>query len=498
MVNEQNKTTSLEKNKSKTLSFTNLNPRRGSLPVDHQRPLSPAIRQSKLTKQNQELDQLKNELKEVNDDFYQFTNQNVELSRLLNQEKLTNQKLEQQFIAAIDENHRLRDQQKVNHQNLLTKINELSQLRKINQVEREQLLKFIAEQQVKFEEQIAQQAKELTKQYNSLRSFVLKADLPTKFKRTHKPNLSTGSLPVSYNNSPRDSFHEDDQNESPTSLFTELTKGNIFNHPLTSSPLAENDNNPLEEIVKSNHKRHSNSPFFVAPPSPQNSYDDLVGEVEDFVAEASPEAVSQVLQDKTYLEAAYKDLKDQKELAELKYKLAESQTRKRIEDYEQVCSDLAKTNESLKISEESNRKLQNKVQQWQALNEELNEELEQQKKQEEENEDELKRILTEANAEADEIEEIFKEAAQELKNKLTNYKTVISQLKAQLKEVEKKAEETEEELKKLQAESNKKAEKIEEQKKEDEEVLKILREANQEADEIEAQILEIRNLNLFK
>ncbi|CAI2201493.1 16030_t:CDS:2, partial [Funneliformis geosporum] len=44
MVNEQNKSTSLEKNKSKTFTFTNLNPRRGSLPVDHQRPLSPAVR----------------------------------------------------------------------------------------------------------------------------------------------------------------------------------------------------------------------------------------------------------------------------------------------------------------------------------------------------------------------------------------------------------------------------------------------------------------------
>ncbi|CAI2191855.1 17296_t:CDS:1, partial [Funneliformis geosporum] len=333
-----------------------------------------------------------------NDDFYQFTNQNVELSRLLNQEKLTNQKLEQQFIAAMDENHRLRDQQKANHQNLLTKINELSQLRKINQAEREQLLKFIAEQQVKFEEQIAQQAKELTKQYNSLRSFVLKADLPTKFKRTHKPNLSTGSLPVSYNNSPHDSFHEDDQNDSPTSLFTELTKGNIFNHPLTSSPLAENDNNPLEEIVKPNHQRHSNSPFFVAPPSPQNSYHDLVGEVEDFVAEASPEAVSQVLEDKTYLEAAYKDLKDQsiinenllkglvekeltwqnekqklqEELNELKYKFAESQTRKRIEDYEQMSNNL------LEVTSQKN-KLAEEVQQLRETNADLTDELEEKK-----------------------------------------------------------------------------------------------------------------------
>lgn len=62
----------------------------------------------------------------------------------------------------------------------------------------------------------------------------------------------------------------------------------------------------------------------------------------------------------------------QEELNELRYKLAESQTRKRVEDYEQVCSDLLEANFQ-------KDKLEKEVQQLRENNVDLTNELEEKK-----------------------------------------------------------------------------------------------------------------------
>lgn len=278
---------------------------------------------------------LERELKESNDDFYQISEKNEELNQLLSQARLEHKKTEQRLNQEVDENFRLKASQEKINQNLLAKVNELTNLKKLNKQEREQCKNIIAQQSEQYEQERKEREQKFTQTVNNLRTFQLNADIPNRFKRTHKSALSTSSLPTSRSNSPRNSFYttiEDDRiifSSSPSAspLSSELNqqgyqeKSGTISSDFTTTPQQENTD-PLES---KNKKRQSNSPALIRSPSPKReNIDDvlekLLGEVANLEEEQQQEAekseliteIDTLKNEVSAAQKAYKTLFDEK------------------------------------------------------------------------------------------------------------------------------------------------------------------------------------------
>lgn len=373
MVNEQQLE---KKNKQKSSNLSNLVPRRGSLPADYNRPtpqnprfFSPQLEnfteseageildelvnknkgysdkilnklleekereverletekqqllvekqtwekeqvkhrqvEKSLLAQNKKIEELKNEVRETGEDMLQSEEKNDELKTRLAEERLTNRQLEQRLNREIDENDWLRSSFKQTKAELSEKVNELTQLKKITQQEKEQWQKVFTEQEEKYELEKKDREEKFAHQINNLRTFQINTDVPLSMGRgrspTHKRIRSTNSLPTSRSNSPRGS-----------TLFLELSRTNFFNPPLTSSPLRNDDTDPLEEVGT------SQTDF-------SQVFEDLMSEVNDFTNKTSQDQVNnqellteikQLKENQLHLEKNYKILADEKVEAE--------------------------------------------------------------------------------------------------------------------------------------------------------------------------------------
>lgn len=224
-----------------------------------------------LNKQNQRLELLEREKKESDDDFYQITQKNDKLKQDLNQERLKSQQLERRLSNEVQENYRLKESQEQTNSILLGKINELTQLKKLKREEREQLQQIITHQSEVYETEKKEREEKFAQTVNNLRTFQLKADISSRFKRTHKPALSLGNLPISQGNSPRNSYIIEDDRiifpGSPGPLSSELKqkgyseKGGLISSEFTTTPTNYEDNDPFE-TNRGRTKKRSNSPFF--------------------------------------------------------------------------------------------------------------------------------------------------------------------------------------------------------------------------------------------
>src|SRR5439155_5481463 len=110
----------------------------------------------------------------------------------------------------------------------LQRVDELTKIKSLAKTEREQFLTLITEQSEQYEQEKIQREQKFNQQIDNLRKFQLIADIPARFKRTHKTNLSTSSLPTSHNNSPRNSYIiEDDRiifSSQPNNFKNELNR----------------------------------------------------------------------------------------------------------------------------------------------------------------------------------------------------------------------------------------------------------------------------------
>ncbi|CAH1759044.1 19814_t:CDS:2 [Entrophospora sp. SA101] len=232
------------------------------------------------------------EAKESNDDFFQECGKSSQLNELLNEERLSRQKLEQKLLREVEENLRLKTSQDQINLTLLAKIDELNQIKKLGQEEKEQFQKIITEQEQKYKEEKIQREQAFHQTLNNLRTFQTDTiPLTRHHSYGHKSTLSTSSLPVSQNNSPRTStYGKNEERKVDTSLFLELaqttkqsgeSKGGFFKNEMVSSPTTESVINPTEQVSKRESKRHSNSPLFNYLPAMEDNSntDEIVQEL---------------------------------------------------------------------------------------------------------------------------------------------------------------------------------------------------------------------------
>lgn len=297
-----------------------------------------------LNEQSQELSKLKSELKETTDDFIQIDQRNQVLSQSLQQECLKSQKLEQQLTNEIDENFRLKENQEQINANLLAKVNELANLKKLNQEERKEWENAILVQTEKYEQEKQERERKHSQEIENLRTFqnqeIIKP-IPKKLDLRHT-KFHSFSLP----NSNRSSYtFEDDLmifHSPPLSadLRSELnrTKYQEINGIISSSQKEES--NPLEETSKSK-KRYSNSPLFTSnspSPSPQpkennNTFEDVLNAVNNLKVENT-----QAEENNQELLNEIQQLKEQLDQSENAYKIVVEEHNKEIQglrDYNQ-------------------------------------------------------------------------------------------------------------------------------------------------------------------
>lgn len=376
-------------------------------------------RSQELRSVEKKLERLETELKESNDDFYQETEKTKGLNNSLNEERLDRRKLEKQLAREIDENHRLKNSQEQINQNLLVKINELGQLKKLERTEKEQWQKIITEQEEKYQDEKKEREQEFAKTLNNLRLFQTNEPAITPIKKRLSRHNKSHSF--SSPSSPRSSYIVKDEQiifsaTSPrrNDFQAELSRkgyeenGGIIGSSFTTTPQNE-EGNPFE-VDPTRKKRHSNSPLFNRSSSPladddidnTNTFEELLDEIVDLGTnnneqpteddEALRAEVEHLKADQAQLEKAYKTLADEQitnerllqgfnqekqewsvekqklieELAEMKYQLSEANAKhKRLNELEkrtryqlQLKEDELKNIKAEKDEKENQQKLE--------------------------------------------------------------------------------------------------------------------------------------------
>lgn len=374
---------------------------------------------SELTQREREIKQLTSELKQTNDDLYQIDLENKRLKQLGSQERVEKQRLVRQLEQEKTENSKLRVSQSELNRNFLEKVSELKKIRRISSQEKEQWQQIIDQQKEKYEAEKKEREEKYNQTLNNLRTFQLTTDIPAKFKNTHKPTLSTGSLPTSHSNSPRNSYLKDGN------LYFELTsptvkKGNIFAPSLVNSPLNDSDIDPFEsEASESKKKRHSNSPAFAPPFSPEIETSPACEELWTTVANVETETEN----NQALLE----------QIEQLKEQLAHSETAYQIvvEEHNKEITGLRSTNQR-QLAEL--QEFDKKEVAWRSKEQSLTEELE-----------EMKYKLAEAETKTKRLEK----SEEKSKFWLKKQKKEIEELEKQQDQESKKSHETVASLKEL-------------------------------------------------
>ncbi|MCE8163434.1 MAG: hypothetical protein I3273_05115 [Candidatus Moeniiplasma glomeromycotorum] len=294
-----------------------------------------------LLQQSKKIEELKNEVKETGDDFYQTDQKVQEIQTQLNQANLNIRQLEQKLSHEINENDWLRSSFRSTKEELLVKVEELANLKKLNQLEKSQWQKTFTEQEEKYEIEKKDREEKFAHQFKNLRVFQnTENPLPLgRGRPLHKKTFSTNSLPTSRANSPRGSFYENDNPIKPSPLFMEITKGNLFSNLPTDSPTS-----PTTEEI-------------------EQSLDSLLVEVNDFATEQvnNQELLTELQtlkENQTQLENAYKTIFDEKveqerllknfNEKELAWEKERQEFEKLLYNYTQKEQDLQTENQNLK------------------------------------------------------------------------------------------------------------------------------------------------------
>jgi hypothetical protein len=340
--------------------------------------------QKKLTQQKQELIYLNNELAEIKHIFNKEIDKNDKLNRELNWERTKQRKQELKLEQAVAENYRLKVDREQLHHNLETKINQLTNLKRLAQGEKEQLQEVILEQQKQFEEKEQKQAKK----YNNLRTFqIISSDNPSiplgRGRPIHRHTYSSSSVPSSRGPSPYPFPPNDDIKPTSPSLFVELSnsdKKDKLRPTSLNNQIYEDLMNTVDNFANETTQKQENNQVLLSENEQlrekliqsETAYQVLTEERTTLNRKMEEVLLTKekLLQGFNEEKATWQNERQKliEELAEMKYKFAESQTNQARDK-----------KADRKAKYQLKGKLDNEIQEWQNISAELADELTQEK-----------------------------------------------------------------------------------------------------------------------